>query len=242
MVSNFSFIKKNNGNRNLIHFHGFTACKEAYPLLQEICHEHGINYYGLDFPGQGNCEISETDKPTMEYLVDYAIKFIESLNLDSFILSGHSMGGAIAVMVAAKLNTKKIEFLLLEDPVNPGLSKKEVDSIHGRLKLQVKYSKFINGQIELVDMDSKRKLWYSQLADSMCSSEFLSNLKLNYNYSNYAMNVLFGELDMVVNVNSSFNFFLKIRKVNFEKIDLALHSPHIENPTEYREKVEKFLK
>ena len=242
MISNFSFIKKNNGNRNLIHFHGFTACKEAYPLLQEICQEHGINYYGLDFPGQGNCEISESDKPTMEYLVDYAIQFIESLNLDSFILSGHSMGGAIAVMVAAKLNSKKVDFLLLEDPINPGLSKKEVESIHERLKLQARYFKFINDRIELVDMDSKRKLWYSQLANSVCSSDFLSNLKINYNYCNYVMNVIFGELDMLVNINSSFNFFSKIRKVNFEKINFALHSPHSENPSEYKEKVGKILK
>ncbi|MEC7859644.1 MAG: alpha/beta hydrolase [Pseudomonadota bacterium] len=105
---------------NLILIHGFGnnlhSWRSITPILSEV-----YNIYVLDLLGFGL-----SDKPT-DY--DYSnsnqaetiSQLAEALNLDSFIVGGHSLGGAIAFHVA--MNNQKTKGLILFNPgiINTGV-------------------------------------------------------------------------------------------------------------------------
>ena len=105
---------------NLILIHGFgnnlNSWRSITPILSEV-----YNVYVFDLLGFGL-----SDKPT-DY--DYSnlnqaetvSKLAETLNLDSFIVGGHSLGGAIAFHVA--MNNQKTKGLILFNPgiINTGV-------------------------------------------------------------------------------------------------------------------------
>ena len=105
---------------NLILIHGFGnnlhSWRSITPLLSE-----NYNIFSLDLLGFGL-----SAKPT-DY--DYSNanqaetigKFADALNLDSFIVGGHSLGGAIGLHVA--MNNKKTKGLILFNPgiINTGV-------------------------------------------------------------------------------------------------------------------------
>ena len=108
------------GSPNLILIHGFgnnlNSWRSITPILSEV-----YNVYVFDLLGFGL-----SDKPT-DY--DYSnlnqaetvSKLAETLNLDSFIVGGHSLGGAIAFHVA--MNNQKTKGLILFNPgiINTGV-------------------------------------------------------------------------------------------------------------------------
>ena len=105
---------------NLILIHGFgnnlNSWRSITPILSEV-----YNVYVFDLLGFGL-----SDKP-IDY--DYSnlnqaetvSKLAETLNLDSFIVGGHSLGGAIAFHVA--MNNQKTKGLILFNPgiINTGV-------------------------------------------------------------------------------------------------------------------------
>ena len=107
-------------NPNLILIHGFGnnlhSWRSITPLLSE-----NYNIFALDLLGFGL-----SDKPT-DY--DYSNvnqaktvgEFADALKLDSFIVGGHSLGGAIGLHVA--MNNKKTKGLILFNPgiINTGV-------------------------------------------------------------------------------------------------------------------------
>lgn len=229
------FIK--NGDSTLVHFHGFTSFKEENSVLINWCSENNINFAGIDFPGQGETEIDEKDKPSMDYLVGVAISFVRSLNSKNIIISGHSMGGAIAILVANALGKEIVKNIILEDPVNPCFIEDEEKRIKllNILKEKDSYSRFINNKSELVSMDDKRLKWYKELATNMLDINFLNKVKNSFENTNVKTTIIFGEEDQIVPYIDSLKYFKSIRndKINFIDIKNAKHVVHNDNPEDY---------
>ena len=107
-------------NPNLILIHGFGNNLHSWRSITPLLSEH-YNIYALDLLGFGL-----SDKPT-DY--DYSNvnqaktvgEFADALKLDSFIVGGHSLGGAIGLHVA--MNNKKTKGLILFNPgiINTGV-------------------------------------------------------------------------------------------------------------------------
>ena len=107
-------------NPNLILIHGFGNNLHSWRSITPLLSEH-YNIFALDLLGFGL-----SDKPT-DY--DYSNvnqaktvgEFADALKLDSFIVGGHSLGGAIGLHVA--MNNKKTKGLILFNPgiINTGV-------------------------------------------------------------------------------------------------------------------------
>ena len=107
-------------NPNLILIHGFGNNLHSWRSITPLLSEH-YNIFALDLLGFGL-----SDKPT-DY--DYSNvnqaktvgDFADALKLDSFIVGGHSLGGAIGLHVA--MNNKKTKGLILFNPgiINTGV-------------------------------------------------------------------------------------------------------------------------
>ena len=107
-------------NPNLILIHGFGNNLHSWRSITPLLSEH-YNIFALDLLGFGL-----SDKP-IDY--DYSNanqaktvgEFADALKLDSFIVGGHSLGGAIGLHVAK--NNKKTKGLILFNPgiVNTGV-------------------------------------------------------------------------------------------------------------------------
>ena len=105
---------------NLILIHGFGNNLQSWRSITPLLSEH-YNIFALDLLGFGL-----SDKP-IDY--DYSNanqaktvgEFADALKLDSFIVGGHSLGGAIGLHVAK--NNKKTKGLILFNPgiVNTGV-------------------------------------------------------------------------------------------------------------------------
>ena len=114
------YLSDRRGSPNLILIHGFGNNLNSWRLITPILSQ-SYNIYVFDLLGFGL-----SDKPT-DY--DYTNanqartvgKLANKLNLDSFIVGGHSLGGAIAFHVA--MNNKKTQGLILFNPgiINTGV-------------------------------------------------------------------------------------------------------------------------
>jgi len=114
------YLTKKNNSPNLILIHGFGNNLHSWRLITPLLSEH-YNIFALDLLGFGLSE-----KP-IDY--DYSNanqaktigKFADALKLESFIVGGHSLGGAIGLHVAK--NNKKTKGLILFNPgiINTGV-------------------------------------------------------------------------------------------------------------------------
>jgi pimeloyl-ACP methyl ester carboxylesterase len=87
--------------------------------------------FALDLPGHG-----QSDKPHIDYTPEVFIRgvegFLEAMKIEDAALIGHSMGGAIAQVLAAR-QPERISRLILMAPLSP-------DSSPGTLLLKALYS------------------------------------------------------------------------------------------------------
>ncbi len=238
-------LKIDNGERTLVHIHGFGGCKEENQPLMDFCKENNISFIGIDFPGQGNVPITTNNKPTMNYYADLAVEYIESLNLDKVIISGHSMGGAIASLIANKLTKVHVTQLILEDPVNFSLLNGDA-----RLKLlngcEASTSHLVYKDKKVVneELTSEQKVWFAQLAKDFTSISLLQQLKKITYELEIPMDVIFGKNDCVISYVDSIVAFRKVAKKNkirIHSIPNAIHKPHFENTIEYLKAISSII-
>ncbi len=246
MQKNINILKIENGNRALVHFHGFTSCKEENKILMDICKKNNISYYGIDFPGQGNSWIDDRDKPTMEYISRIACNFIKSLNKKDIIISGHSMGGAIAINVSSMLDPSIIKKIVLENPVNQSLLDEEKNRINLLNILKSKEDCLICEDDNLVSIsfDEKKRKWYKDLGEDLASESFLNNLNKIMKVTKCQFDIIYGVEDKLIPYKESLNSFKSLptsSKINIYEIENARHVPHNENQDKYVEVMQKIL-
>jgi pimeloyl-ACP methyl ester carboxylesterase len=61
--------------------------------------------YALDYPGHGYSDIPETDY-TVDFFVTMVARFLDRLNIEDAVLVGESIGGTIALLLAARANPR----------------------------------------------------------------------------------------------------------------------------------------
>ena len=96
----FYYTLGDENNPPLVFLHGILAFTEAYKrFLTSLSDKFFI--IGIDLPGHGRSSI-----PSIQYnlndMSDDVIKLTEKLNLDSFYLVGHSMGGLLTLGICEK--------------------------------------------------------------------------------------------------------------------------------------------
>ena len=95
----------------LVAIHGYPGRPHDFRFL--LPHLNGVRLLAIAMPGLDITEPWPQDCSTVSSRAKVVCDFIEALNLHSFSLLGHSMGGVIATEVAVRLRSKVKRLILL---------------------------------------------------------------------------------------------------------------------------------
>lgn len=110
------------GEKTLIIIHGFLGSSYEYIDTFDSADTDTFNtrVIALDTPGFGMSDKPENYLYTNQNHAETLLKAIEALEIDSYILLGHSLGGEIAQRMASESDA--VEKLFLLDPVAPNMA------------------------------------------------------------------------------------------------------------------------
>ena len=96
--------------KTIVFLHGFLENLHIWDAYTEnLCNEFQI--VSIDLPGHGQTE-NFADVHTMEFIADCVDEVLKTLNINKFVLVGHSMGGYVSMAYSRKF-TKKLTGLVL---------------------------------------------------------------------------------------------------------------------------------
>lgn len=114
-----SYLRRRGDCAPVVCLHGFGSTKEDYSDLSMHPAFHGRDLIFWDAPG---CGLSEIDDPRMlsiPLLVKVALGACDALGVERFHLSGHSMGGLTALMLAHAQPDRVLSFFDIEGNIAP---------------------------------------------------------------------------------------------------------------------------
>ncbi len=106
------------GRKTIVFLHGWPFSHKQFEYQFNVLPSKGYRCIGIDWRGFGN-----SDKPANGYnydqLADDIRAIVNILQLNNFILAGHSTGGAIAIHYMARHNGYGVSKLALIDAAAP---------------------------------------------------------------------------------------------------------------------------
>ncbi|MEM1251111.1 MAG: alpha/beta hydrolase [Cyanobacteria bacterium P01_H01_bin.21] len=112
----YSFIDQGSGQPTLVFLHYFSGAAASWQWVIELLKEN-FRCIALNLPGFG--EAPALDDPSLNNYSTFITNALTQLELDRVVLIGHSMGGKIALQVAADLGPKLLEQAVLVAPSPP---------------------------------------------------------------------------------------------------------------------------
>ncbi|WP_033159659.1 alpha/beta fold hydrolase [Mycoplasmoides alvi] len=226
----------------IIFIHGFSSRHETHKRVFSKLRKSGYKYYSFNLPGHGdNLSENETEMQVSKY-TNLIVNFINKNKLKNIALIGHSMGGAIAVMINAIIS-EKITCLILEAPLN-----KEAFSINPKrvIKTIIAHKKSENnssGLFKWFNQMLQKKDNYKYLFKDLTSSKTLHSVDDAYKQiKNKPVLLLFGKNDLVIPPKESINYISKYAEnLIVHILEKSGHSPHSEEPKLYYKLILQFL-
>lgn len=114
-----AFLRRSGSRTPLVCLHGFGSSKEDYADLSLHPRFHDRQLVLLDAPGYGESTIDDPTALSIPFLVDVAIAACDTLGIDRFHLSGHSMGGLTALLLCDRHPDRVVSFADIEGNVAP---------------------------------------------------------------------------------------------------------------------------
>ena len=106
------------GSKTIVFLHGWPLSHKQFEYQFDVLPFMGYRCIGIDWRGFG-----KSDKPISGYnfdrLADDIRTVVDVLQLDNFILVGHSTGGAIAIRYMSRHNGYRVSNLVLVDAAAP---------------------------------------------------------------------------------------------------------------------------
>lgn len=114
--SGLNYVERGTGNIVLLFLHYFGGSSRAWSkVIDEL--DENFRCIAVDMPGFGNSEVT-IKEPSVGYYADSVLKLIKNLELKSYVLIGHSMGGKIALSIAS-LKPSGLNSIVLLAPSPP---------------------------------------------------------------------------------------------------------------------------
>ena len=114
-----AYLRRPGTRPALVCLHGFGSTKEDYADLALHPAFEARDLLLLDAPGCGASTIGDPGALSIPFLVDAAIAACDALHLPRFHVSGHSMGGLTALMLAHRYPERVLSFIDIEGNVAP---------------------------------------------------------------------------------------------------------------------------
>lgn len=256
------------GPENIIMLHGFGANMLTWDDIIPMFNPDRYKLHLLDFPGHGTASRGRRDDYSIPAQADRVASFIETRSLEKTTLIGHSLGGAISLVVA--INDLEVEhsrisrIVLIDTPaypqpippfldilaiplLGPLLLKLISPELLARLGLQAALSDH-----NLITRDrieryaSTFRVKGTATAISKCASELLppnaARLTGLYRHLTQPFQLIWGEQDVIVKVSTSEQLTRDLTRSELAIIPLCGHNPHEEHPNRTFEIIEHFLK
>jgi pimeloyl-ACP methyl ester carboxylesterase len=103
------YVRRLGGQQNLVLVHGAGGSHQIW--LHQVNALRQVNVYALDLPGHGRSEGEERE--TIGEYGDLVIAFLDALGIETAVISGHSMGGAIALDLALRYPARMTGLVLV---------------------------------------------------------------------------------------------------------------------------------
>lgn len=114
-----------NDQFSILMIHGLGSSQNYWmPVISHLAPK--FRCIALDSYGAGRSK-SEGEKITLDGLAEDAVKLMDSLGIQKFVVSGHSMGGTMTCIIASKYPDRVVGFVPV-GPVNPSSVKPEMFS------------------------------------------------------------------------------------------------------------------
>jgi pimeloyl-ACP methyl ester carboxylesterase len=95
-----SYRVQGSGPRKIVFLHGFGAARTTWDDLAPFFPTERYTLYMLDLKGFGDSSKPRDNRYSVEEQADLVTSFLKGMCLEQVILTGHSLGGAISLLVA----------------------------------------------------------------------------------------------------------------------------------------------
>lgn len=261
------------GNRNnppLIWLHGFSDNKYTFtPVAWRLKNQYFVII--PDIPGFDDTTPMVEEKYDLDFYTEYTSELIQSLNLGPVTLAGNSLGGGIALKIAAEkpdllakviaVNTAGVTGIKLQGFYLELLQGKNLFHITSYQDFEYFLSRIFYRPIFLplpVKLLMYRELhhfslWYNKLMNDLTHGLFgAEGLSEARNWENYGLDkelekisrkvsIIWGENDSLFPVEIGKYINQKIKSSEFYSIPNCGHCPHLEKPAQLAQLLEKIL-
>lgn len=249
----------------LLHGNGESALDWSW-TLPDLASQHRV--YAPDFPGAG-----ESSKPNRTYSVDFltqfAIDFVNTLNIDRFVLVGNSLGGLVALRLALSHPERVVALILVDSSglgysVNPILSQMtlpvfgEVSIAWSKPPLNAKLRVAARTALLFANPQAAPKKWLAEQEQLTQTPGFLEATlsSLRAQLSLFGQHVVllddlpqlqiptlvvWGSNDLVFPKTQAQAAVSRLKQGQLAVIPNAGHLPHVEQPDRFANAVNQFL-
>lgn len=109
-----SYFERPGGNGTLLYLHGLGCSRRDFLGAAEVSSLRDYRLLAFDFPGCGQANYHEEMMLEATDLVEIVSKVATQLNLITFVLVGHSLGGLVGLMFASKYPDRVERFINIE--------------------------------------------------------------------------------------------------------------------------------
>ena len=103
-INDINYSVKGTSQQTVVLLHGYLESKEMWRELSDFLSEK-YKVICIDLPGHGKTK-TFSNEHTMEFMADVVNTVIQKLNINRFLLIGHSMGGYVSLAFAEKYSEK----------------------------------------------------------------------------------------------------------------------------------------
>ncbi len=234
---------------DILILHGWGSSSDSWIDVQNNLIKKGYRVICPDLPGFGKSDIPLHPWSISDYL-HFVLNFSHSLGLKKFYLLGHSLGGRIAVKVAAKYPEKIIRLILC----NPAGIKMKPNLKIIIISFLSEMGNFVFDRRYLrVFKDFFRNIFHFFLRhkDYVKANEMMKEtmkIVLAENLSSYLPEIkaktliVWGEIDKIIPLKIAYIFSENIKSSELIVLPKIGHSPHLETPEKLSEIIDKFIK
>lgn len=232
--------------------HGWGSSSKRWALVKEILEKDGISVFVPDLPGFGS-EASPPQPWSTEDYAQWVNQWIEKHNLDSFYLVGHSFGGGIALILAAKYPHKIKKLILVSAAIFRTRTLKQRLIIFlakiGKVIFNLPILSFFKGWAQKIIYKISGVRDYYKLVlkkDPILKETFKKIIKENLNKYLTEISqptlIIWGDKDKMTPVKEAFLIKNQISNCQLKILTNKGHALNLEAPTELAYYISKFIK
>lgn len=232
-----------NGDTTLLLIHSFGGNIEQWqPQIQYWSDRFRV--IAFDLPAHGNSHAAKDDNYSIAALEKYLELLADSMNLNKFILIGHSMGASTALAYAAK-HPEKIMALVLEGAAGqmPAAQKTQIMALLNSEKYDTVMDEYMNKLLANATITTNRS--EREGMRKLSRQEILKMIQSNFDFDNVAAFKQYKGPVLIVSADNEDSlpgalgsFFPGASKVH---IDKTSHWVHMDKPAAFNKAVDSFL-